>query len=587
MARAEEALAALERAAAERDARLDDAERARRGVVHTPPAVARFVAREIAAHPGLIVDPACGPGVFLAACMVELPSPRRALGLDIDDAAIEDARAILGPMAARRGWTLDLETRDTLAGPLDVEGPVVVIGNPPWAGRSANRGARYTDELLADFRRDADGGPLGERKVGVLGDDYVRFFRWACELVRRPEGGTLAFVTNASFLDGPVHRGMRARLLRWFARIDVVDLGGSALIARRRDRDENVFGVRPAAVITIATRPPDHGEERDARVTHAALRGSRDEKLARLERPIERASIEPRRPLVRFIPTRRFDVYESWPSLSELMPFHREGLQTNRDAFCVDEDEARLRERLEAFARGDAREWPGKAGVGSRHYDPEAARRSVAAALASGDPPIRPIAYRPFDDRYVCVVSRVCHRPRPALLAAMDRSSVALLSVRKDRGERVWAHFGVTRHAVDNCYLSSRSSCRTRAFPSHRPDGSPNLAAPFTDDPRALIRYVLAVLAAPAYRARFDDALRSDYPRIPAPPSRAAFERCVRAGEAVERAFLEPRSAPGEVLLGHRRLEDAGHLRDSLRGAGVAVGPLLELSTPNLPRGMD
>lgn len=583
MPRSEEALARLDRAAAERDARVSAGERRRRGVVHTPSTVARFMARCIADRPGTIVDPACGPGVFLAACMEELASPRRAIGMDVDREAIDDARAILGPTASRRGWTLTLETRDTLSSPLaDVRGPLIVIGNPPWAGRSANRDASYTDALLDDFRRDARGEPLGERKIGVLSDDYVRFFRWACEALRRPEGGALAFVTNASFLDGPVHRGMRARLLRWFESVDVIELGGSALVARRGDRDENVFGVRPAAAITIAIRPPDHDEVlADARVTHVSLRGSRAQKLAQLAGTIELAAIVPRPPLLRFVPTSRSRAYDTWPSLPELMPFHREGLQTNRDAFCVDVDQGRLRERLDAFSRGVAREWPGRAGTRSPHYDPAQAQRALAAALGAAVPAVRLVAYRPFDDRFVCIVSKVCHRPRKALLLAMDRSSVALLTVRKDRGEQPWAHFGVTEHAVDNCYLSARSSCRTRAFPTHRPDGVPNLGAAtyrsrFTDDPRALVRYVLAVLASPAYRSRFDDALRADYPRIPVPPSREAFDRCAKAGEVVERAFLRPRLAPGEFTLGHHRLARAAALRDAVDAADAAVVPLLE-----------
>ncbi|MEZ4335264.1 MAG: type ISP restriction/modification enzyme [Sandaracinaceae bacterium] len=206
------------------------------------------------------------------------------------------------------------------------------------------------------------------------------------------------------------------------------------------------------------------------------------------------------------------------------------------------------------------REWP-KAGVRSRHYDPAAARAALVEAREAGEPVVRPIAYRPSDDRFACVAPRLCHRPRPDLLAAMDRSELALLTVRKDRGERSWAHFGASAHAVDNCWLSSRSSCRTRAFPTHRPDGTPNLAtdaveawAGFVPAPGALVRYVLAVLAAPTYRSRHDGALRADYPRIPPPPEPAAFEAAVAAGEAVRAALAQGADGGVEVVLGHRRI---------------------------------
>ncbi|MEZ4335263.1 MAG: N-6 DNA methylase [Sandaracinaceae bacterium] len=223
---------ALAAAAERRTERLDREARKRRGVVHTPAAIARFIARAVADAPGAVIDPACGPGVFLAACIEGHPTPRRAIGIDLDAEALDDAEAILAPLAGAGGWDLSLRRGNTLAAPLVEAGPLVIVGNPPWAGRTANAGAAYTEALLDDFRKDADGAPLGERKLGVLSDDYVRFLRWACEQLRRPEGGVLAMVTSSSFLDGPVHRGMRARLLEWFATVDVVDLGGSALIAR-------------------------------------------------------------------------------------------------------------------------------------------------------------------------------------------------------------------------------------------------------------------------------------------------------------------------------------------------------------------
>jgi len=173
----EDALEAVVAAAHARDAQLSKAERRRRGVVHTPPAVARFVAREVdSALRGLglrglgdervaLIDPACGPGIFLAACLAEAGegAPGAALGLDVDARALGAAEALLGPSFGRRGWPLSLRHGDTLSGPPPpLEGRVpVVIGNPPWAGRSANRDAAYTEGLLDDFRRDAEGAPLG------------------------------------------------------------------------------------------------------------------------------------------------------------------------------------------------------------------------------------------------------------------------------------------------------------------------------------------------------------------------------------------------------------------------------------------
>ncbi len=564
------------------------------------------------ADPGVaLVDPACGPGAFLAAALAvagrRRPSPAACLGLDLDGAALAVARRALRPAAAEAGWPLALRRVDTLAtlAPFGRRVPaptIVVLGNPPWAGRSANRAARVTSALLDDFRRDGRGAPLGERKIGVLSDDYVRFYRWAAEVVRRaPGGGVVALVTNGSFLDGPVHRGMRGALLRWFDGIDVLDLGGSALVAGDGRRDDNVFGVRPAVAVTVAWRCGGSAESASCAVRYTALRGSLGDKLERLARgdTLGWRGLRSAAPRHLFVPApapRRSRVEHV--ALDVLVPFHREGVQTNRDAVAIDTDRARLLARLEAFARGSRAAQLGPARTALPHYDPKRARRAVAEALVrEGADAVRPIAYRPFDDRWLAPIAPLCHRPRPALLAAIDRSSLVVLTVRKDRGRLPWSHFGATRHAPDNCWLSTRSSCRTRAFPTHGPDGAPNLddtvSARWADRLGVRIRsedvlcYVLAVLASPTYRHVHDAVLRLDYPPIPVPRDAVAFGSAVAAGHVLARVLCElgpkgrgpgakDRAASARLRVGHVTLASpASALTEAIAAADDAVRTLL------------
>lgn len=612
--------AAAARAAAERDRALRAVGGAwrRRGVVHTPPGIARYVARAVdaALRRGLgcgggladgrvaLADPACGPGAFLAAALAvagDRPgSPRATVGLDLDPEALALAGGVLGGAAAAAGWPLTLRRADTLSsldpfdGALGRDGVAVVMGNPPWAGRTANAEAEVVGALLEDFRRDGAGQRLGERKLGVLSDDYVRFWRWAAEIARRaPGGGVVGLVTNASFLDGPVHRGMRGALVRWFDGVEVVDLGGSALVARDGRRDENLFGVRPAAAVTVAWRRAGEGAPR-GRVRFGEVTGRRADKLDALERlePSSLGSIPARPPGFLFRPTGRASAaYEGWVSLADAMPFHREGVQTNRDAVVVDADRDALLERLVALARGSRRADLEPALRPSRHYDPAVARAALAEALerdpdGTGGELMRRIDYRPFDRRWLCPVRRLCHRPRPALLAAVRDGEPVLLTVRKDRGQRPWSHVGVAYHLPDNCWLSTRSSCRTRAFPLRSPDGTPNLSAIVADgwserlgvpvDAEGFLLFALGVLAAPSYRRAFDAALRIDYPRVPAPEDRHTFDAIRAAGRQVAAAFAGP--AGGDpVEVGHHRTRSSA-LHAAVAAADHAVGPLLRAS---------
>jgi hypothetical protein len=573
------------------------------GIVHTPPELARFMARvahqlvrsELGLSRGLadpalsVVDPACGPGAFLSAvAAVTVAEPVAAValqpasvrpiriesfsmhGADLDGGALELAKDRVLALLSQMGLHCSLQHCDTLRDlcPASVgraRPAVCVLGNPPWIGTAQLPSAPAMDALLEDFRRDSAGQRLVERKLGVLADAYVRFVRWACEAARHaPLGAVVALVTNASYLDGPVHRGMRAALRRYFSSLHLVDLGGSALLARAGARDENVFGVRPSVAVLFGVRRRQCDERAAAQVHYVRLHGTRRAKLERLAdatlSDLQFRELSIAQPYQRFVPgPLPSPQYASWPSLSEAMPFHREGVQTNRDAVVIDRDRARLLARLEAFAAGGSALELEVAARGLAHYDPERARERVREMLAR-DPDgsrglvLRPIAYRPFDRRWFAPIAPLCHRPRPDLLLALDRSRFALVTVRKDRSDVPYAQFFASRDAIDNCLLSTRSSCRARAFPTHDAAGAQNLAPEVA---RAFERcvgqvisseqfacYALAMLASKRYRQGHDHALHVDYPRIPPPENRAEFDRRVQLGQRLVELMAEPLAEP-------------------------------------------
>lgn len=265
-------------------------------------------------------------------------------------------------------------------------------------------------------------------------------------------------------------------------------------------------------------------------------------------------------------PLHRRPHYEGSPSLAEAMPFHREGVQTNRDRAVVAASAALLLRRLRAFSSGS--EVPDAADTGLaeiaclyqglRHYDPDLAQRRVAAALLL-DPQgalgktVRPLAYRPFDTRFFSPIAPLCHRPRTALLEALDHLPLALLTVRKDRGALPYRHAAVVRNVPDSSYLSARSSCRTRAFPACTPQGQPNwdeqLRVRFAERAQRpvsavdFIDYVTALLHHPRFVEGFDDLLRADYPRIPLPERPEEFTALWAAGASLRQAYLDSEGA--------------------------------------------
>ena len=549
--------------------------------VYTPPRLARFVVRcadKALTDVGLeglravpVLDPACGVGAFAAAAVSLFPRAKVRC-FDIDQGALDIAGVLFNePVTFHCADVLSDDGAELFAIPF---GPTLaVIGNPPWS----NQGSTGLNELMADFRVDHDGEPLAERKIGALSDAYVRFWRLSAELIRRREqGGVVALVTNSSFLNGPVHRGMRASLLDWFSTLHVFDLGGSALVSKAHtERDENVFPVRPGTCVVVAARGPSTEPMR----TTLRLVGSRQSKLDRLE------SISPGEP---FTPRPPFFVFgksvapfpDTWVSLGDGMPFHQEGLQSNRDSLVIDKEESMLRQRLAMFAMGLRHPHLEVAQRKNAHYDPE----DAAAELRSlGDMvPIIPIAYRPFDDRFCCIADKVCHRPRKQLINAMQGSTRALLTVRKDRGDAPWTHAATTKHVVDNSYFSSRSGCRTRAFPERTPTGQDNVARdlfrhwPSVPTALELISIALTVCCSTSYRRRYGGALRLDYPHLPTPPSASWMTQAIACGDQLATYFESPADLQGKEYrwIGHRMLPQPPEFRLAFEHAEDLVGPL-------------
>jgi hypothetical protein len=129
---------------------------------------------------------------------------------------------------------------------------MVVLGNPPYSGHSANKG-----EWITGLVRDYANKEPGARRLAQakwLQDDYVKFIRFGQWRISQTGAGILAFITNHAYLDSPTFPGMRRHLMETFSEIYLLDLHGDA---RRGDRapdggqDENVFDIEQGVAIGL------------------------------------------------------------------------------------------------------------------------------------------------------------------------------------------------------------------------------------------------------------------------------------------------------------------------------------------------
>ena len=151
---------------------------------------------------------------------------------------------------------------------------MVVIGNPPYSVSSNNK-SKYIQGLIADYKKD-----LGERKIN-LDDDYIKFIRFAEEMIAKNGSGVVAMITNNSYIDGITHRQMRKHLLQNFDKMYVLDLHGSTTKGEASPDgtiDENVFDIKTGVSIVLMVKTKSDKQVL-AEVYHADLYGKRASKF--------------------------------------------------------------------------------------------------------------------------------------------------------------------------------------------------------------------------------------------------------------------------------------------------------------------
>ncbi|MYB79295.1 MAG: N-6 DNA methylase [Acidimicrobiia bacterium] len=264
----------------------------------------------------------------------------------LEEAHESDQEALFATEIAREASEADAVKRDR---------PVmVVVGNPPYSGHSANDGRWIRDLLRGCNREDpenyfvVDGNPLGERNPKWLNDDYVKFLRFAQWRISRTGEGILGFVTNHSYLDSPTFRGMRQSLMNTFDEIRILDLHGNAKRSERTPAggtDENVFDIQQGVAVGLFVKHR-RSKGQPARVFHADLWGERSSPdgegkydwLARNDvGSTEWVEIAPKSPQYFFVP--RDDTlaeeYEAGWKVTEILPVNSVGIVTARDKLTI------------------------------------------------------------------------------------------------------------------------------------------------------------------------------------------------------------------------------------------------------------
>src|SRR3990172_4606679 len=206
---------------------------------------------------------------------------------------------------------------------------MVVLGNPPYSGHSANKG-EWIEEMIEDYKQEPGGGILQEKNPKWLNDDYVKFIRYGQYFVEKNGEGILAYINNHSFLDNPTFRGMRWHLLSTFDKFYVIDLHGNA---KKKEvcpdglPDKNVFDIQQGVSINIFVTAGQKKKNELGKVFHYDLYGNREEKYSFLwqngVKEIDFSELKISKPLYLFV-TKDFETEKEYKnSFSVVNLLHR------------------------------------------------------------------------------------------------------------------------------------------------------------------------------------------------------------------------------------------------------------------------
>ena len=454
---------------------------------------------------------------------------------------------------------------------------MVVMGNPPYSGESQNKG-EWIMKLMEAYKVEPGGTTkLKERNPKWLNDDYVKFIRLAEYYVAKNGEGIVAYITPHGFLDNPTFRGMRWHLMQTFDEIWTLNLHGNTKkkeVAPDGGKDECVFNIMQGVAITLFVKKGGVAAKnaKGAKVYYADLWGKKKDKLAALDaatmESVKWQEVQPTEPMLFFAP-RDTEGEEEWNNafgIAELMNVNGMGIITKRDTLCIHEDPEDARTAADDIVSLSKEEFYRRHDVPPdvRDWRYEWARKDVVDHGATREM-IKAIAYRPFDTKfsyYSGVARGFMGWPVVKVFQhfnARDNLGFCLIKIcSRDDDLPVF----VTDKITDKTILSSKDNANV--FPLYlyeenmgkvekRANLDKDIVAKIaailnpvnpvnpvkeTPSPEDLFDYIYGVLHSPAYRAKFKEFLKVDFPRIPYPKDAAEFARFRDAGRELRMAHL-------------------------------------------------
>jgi predicted helicase len=467
---------------------------------------------------------------------------------------------------------------------------MVVMGNPPYSGESANKG-EWIMRLMEDYKKEPGGKEkLQERNPKWINDDYVKFIRYGQHFIEKNGSGILGFINPHGFLDNPTFRGMRWNLLKTYDKIYTIDLHGNSKkkeTAPDGSADVNVFDIMQGVSINLFIKTGKKKANELGKVFHFDLYGKREFKYDFLIdnslKSIAYKELQNVAPNY-FFNNKDFEEQRKFNegfSLNELFTVNSAGIVTARDEFTIHFSKAEVIKVIKGFIDLDDESARNNFNLGKdvRDWSVSGARNDLRnSGLDFSN--IVTILYRPFENRYTYFtgVTKGFHcMPRGEVMNNIfKKENISLICPKQVPDKEkpgvyiskfIAGHKTCSAYNINNVfplYLYPETNAQQTIGQTN--ERTPNLNMEivnriaeklnevFIEDdniicevgegyvgalyPLEILDYIYAVLHSPTYRGKYKEFLKIDFPRVPYPKDSETFIQLCELGSELRLIHL-------------------------------------------------
>jgi len=451
----------------------------------------------------------------------------------------------------------------------------VVIGNPPYSNFGMLNKIPSITSLLEDYKRGLD-----EKKIN-LDDDFIKFVRLSQSLCETAGAGVLGMITNNSYVDGITHRQMRQSLMGSFKLIHVLNLHGSS---KKKEKapdgsdDENVFDIQQGVATTLAVAS---SKQKSVEVFVHDLWGKRETKYATLDASSVRSGTWTRPKLAApyfFFANKNLDdgaEYNGYLGLKDIFMVSGNGVKTERDGVSIHFTKGEIESSIRDFQSLDEATLRQKYETGDDSRDWTVKKAKSDAVEHKGQALYRRLLYRPFDIRHTWYSGQTrgfMGTPAFPTMRHMKTGNIAMVTTRQTAEkfdllctDNLIGHKSVAGYDINTAFPLYLFEDVLSFDLSERHEGSsqdsqkrPNLSGHFLKSfstalqlpqkgahglpsnltPEDIFNYAYAVLHSPAYRNRYAEFLKIDFPRLPLIGNLEFFQALARLGNELTALHL-------------------------------------------------